>query len=152
MTLILKLFILIPLIGFLVSLVLPAKKEGLISWSAFCVVGLHLLLTLIFLGSWIYNGFPNYDLKDIVLYKTTGYEFFIDFAFDKITAVYLFVGSFITFLITIYSRYYMHRENGYRRFFNAILFFYLGYNIIIFSGNMETMFIGWEILGISSFL
>jgi NADH-quinone oxidoreductase subunit L len=152
MTLILKLFILIPLIGFLVSLVLPEKKEGLISWGAFITVGLHLLCTFIFLGVWIRDGFPTYDLKDIVLYQTTGYEFFIDFAFDKITAVYLFVGSFITFLITIYSRYYMHRESGYRRFFNAILFFYLGYNIIIFSGNMETMFIGWEILGISSFL
>ena len=46
----------------------------------------------------------------------------------------------------------MHRESGYKRFFNTILFFYLGYNIAIFSGNLETLFIGWEILGISSFL
>jgi len=58
----------------------------------------------------------------------------------------------ITFIITVYSRYYLHREEGYKRFFNVILFFYLGYNIVIFSGNLETLFIGWEILGISSFL
>ena len=46
----------------------------------------------------------------------------------------------------------MHRESGYKRFFSTILFFYLGYNFTILSGNFETLFIGWEVLGISSFL
>jgi NADH:ubiquinone oxidoreductase subunit 5 (subunit L)/multisubunit Na+/H+ antiporter MnhA subunit len=32
------------------------------------------------------------------------------------------------------------------------LFFYTGYNLTVLSGNLETLFIGWEILGISSFL
>lgn len=66
--------------------------------------------------------------------------------------VYLLVGSLLTFMVTIYSRYYLHREPGYKRFYNTILFFYLGYNVAIFSGNMETLFIGWEVLGLSSFL
>jgi NADH-quinone oxidoreductase subunit L len=52
----------------------------------------------------------------------------------------------------VYSRYYLHRERGYKRFFNTILFFFMGYNLVIFSGNLETLFVGWEILGISSFL
>jgi formate hydrogenlyase subunit 3/multisubunit Na+/H+ antiporter MnhD subunit len=46
----------------------------------------------------------------------------------------------------------LHREEGYKRFFNTVLFFYLGYTIVVLSGNLETLFIGWEILGISSFL
>src|SRR5690606_25932589 len=33
-----------------------------------------------------------------------------------------------------------------------ILFFYLGYNLIVLSGNLTTVFVGWEIAGISSFL
>ncbi|MEY5042300.1 MAG: hypothetical protein RLZZ414_1864, partial [Bacteroidota bacterium] len=41
---------------------------------------------------------------------------------------------------------------GYKRFFNTILFFFLGFNITLLSGNFETLFLGWEILGISSFL
>jgi NADH-quinone oxidoreductase subunit L len=98
------------------------------------------------------HGHPVLDEKDIVLFKSPGYEFFIDFYFDKITATYLFVGSFLTFLVALYSRLYLHREKGYERFFNTILFFYVGYNLVIFSGNLETLFIGWEILGISSFL
>jgi len=146
------LFVLLPLLGFLISLFIPAKKEALLSWVAFGTVGFHFLNAQIFFVYWLIHGHPILNLHDIELYKTDEYVFFLDFCYDKITAVYLLVGAFITFLITIYSRYYLHRESGYKRFFNTILFFYLGYNIAVFSGNIETLFIGWEILGISSFL
>ncbi|GAB3903491.1 hypothetical protein GCM10028803_32050 [Larkinella knui] len=152
MTSILHYFILLPLAGFLISLLIPEKKESLISWTAFSVVGLHMVCAFIFLVYWLLHGHSILNQKDFVVFQTNGYEFFIDFYFDKITASYLFVGSFLTFLVTVYSRYYLHREEGYKRFFNAILFFYLGYIITIFSGNLETLFIGWEVLGISSFL
>jgi NADH-quinone oxidoreductase subunit L len=148
----LHIFILLPVLGFLVSLLLPAKKEAWLSWSAFITVGLHLLAAVVYIVYWVLNKHQALNLKDIVVFKTDGYEFFIDFYFDKITVVYLFVGSFLTFLVTVYSRYYMHREEGYKRFFNAIMFFFVGYNIAIFAGNFETLFMGWEILGISSFL
>ena len=116
------------------------------------MVGLHFLSAIAFTGYWLINGHQTLNQKDIILFQTTDYEFFIDLFFDKITATYLLVGAFLTFLVTLYSRYYLHREHGYKRFFNTILFFYLGYNLAIFSGNLETLFIGWEILGISSFL
>lgn len=119
---------------------------------AFGTVGLHMVSFQVFVVYWLWSGHPTLNLKEIVLFKTDGYEFFVDFYFDKITATYLFVGSTLTFLVTVYSRYYLHRETGYKRFFNTILLFYLGYNITIFSGNLETLFIGWEVLGISSFL
>lgn len=152
MNLILQFFILIPLLGFAVSLLIPRKEETIISRVAFFSVGLHMISFQIFFIYWLFNGHPVLNLKEIVLFKTDGYEFFVDFYFDAITAVYLFVGSLLTFMVTIYSRYYMHREGGYKRFFNTVLFFYFGYNVTIFSGNLETLFIGWEILGISSFL
>ena len=145
-------FILLPIIGFIITMVIPIKEETLLSRSAFYTIGLHLIGAQAFILYWLLNDCPTLDIKDVVLFDAPGYEFFIDFSFDKITAVYLFVGSVLTFLITTYSRYYLHREDGYRRFFNAILSFYIGYNIVIFAGNLETLFIGWEILGISSFL
>lgn len=148
----LHLFIFIPLVGFILSLFLPEKNETLISRTAFFTVGLHLLTLLVFLGIWLTGGHPRLNIKDISLYSTEDYEFYLDFSFDRITAVYLFVGALLTFMVTIYSRYYLHRETGYKRFFNTTLFFYLGYNIAILSGNLETLFIGWEMLGVSSFL
>jgi NADH-quinone oxidoreductase subunit L len=152
MEIILTLFILIPFLGFLVSITISAKNENLISWVTFCTTGLQHVLAMLFVGYWIYLGGDAINVKEFVIYKTSGYEFFIDLYFDQISAVYLLVGSLLTFLITVYSRNYLHREDGYKRFFNTILFFYFSYNIIIFSGNFETLFIGWEILGVSSFL
>ena len=152
MTSFLDYFILIPLLGFLGSLFLPKSNETLISRWAFISVAVHMFGYQLFLIYWLTQGHPALNLKDLVLLKTPDYEFFIDFYFDNITAVYVFVGSLLTFMVTLYSRYYLHREVGYKRFFNTILLFYLGYNLVVFSGNLETLFIGWEILGISSFL
>lgn len=145
-------FLLLPLAGYIISLLIPDRQETLISRITFGMVGLHLISAVVFTGYWLFYGHPTLNEKDYILFQTTEYEFFIDLFFDKITATYLLVGAFLTFLVTLYSRYYLHRERGYKRFFNTILFFYLGYNLTIFSGNLETLFIGWEILGISSFL
>ena len=145
-------FILLPFIGFLISLFLPSKNENLISKLSIYAVGIHFVSFAFFTIYWLLKGHPTIDFKNLVIYKSEDYEFFIDFCFDKITVVYMLVGSFLTFLVTIYCSYYLHREQGYRRFFNTIMFFYLGYNITVFSGNLETLFVGWEILGISSFL
>lgn len=148
----LQFFIIVPIAGFVLSLLIPGKNENSISWTAFGTVGSHFAAAMAFVAYWLFMGRPTLNLKEIVLYSTDGYEFFVDFYFDKITATYLLVGSLLTFLVTVYSRYYLHRESGYKRFFNTILFFYIGYNFVIFSGNLETLFVGWEILGISSFL
>lgn len=152
MTQFINFFILLPFAGFLISLLIPERKERLISVIAFTTAGMHLAGAVMYLVLWLMQGHPVLNLKEITVFKTGNYEFLIDFFFDRVTAVYLFVGTFLTFMVTVYSRYYLHREEGYKRFFNTILFFFLGYNIAIFSGNFETLFIGWEMLGISSFL
>jgi NADH:ubiquinone oxidoreductase subunit 5 (subunit L)/multisubunit Na+/H+ antiporter MnhA subunit len=145
-------FILVPFIGFVLTLVIPERKEYALSSVAIYTTGLQFFMALIFSIYWLYQGRPLLNLEETHLYEDKNYVFFIDFFLDKVTIIYLLTGSFVTLLITRYSRYYMHLEPGYKRFFNTILFFYLGYNWTIFSGNFETLFVGWEILGISSFL
>ena len=152
MSQILQLFVLIPLVAFLVSLVIPRKKEKIISWLVIGSTTIHLAACAGFITYWLIKGYPVIDIKHIVFYKTTSFEFFIDFYFDKTTAVFAFVGSLIILLVAIFSRYYLHRDEGFKRFFNTTLLFFLGYNLVIFSGNFETLFIGWEILGFCSFL
>jgi NADH:ubiquinone oxidoreductase subunit 5 (subunit L)/multisubunit Na+/H+ antiporter MnhA subunit len=152
MNLTLHLFIWVPIFGFLVSLILPKKNETLISFTAFTTLAIQLSVATLFVGYWLFTGAETIQINDIVLFKNDEYVFQIDFLFDKITAVYLLVGAILTFMVTLYSRYYLHREAGYKRFFNTTLFFYVGYCLTTLSGNFETLFIGWEILGISSFL
>lgn len=148
----LPVFILIPLLGFGISLFVPERKEGLLSNLAFGTLATQLLALLAFLVAWFMGGAEVLNLKELVVYSDEGYEFFVDFLFDRISAVYLFTGGFIVMLVTVYSRYYLHREEGYKRFFNTVLFFYTGYTIVVLAGNLETLFIGWEILGVASFL
>ncbi len=152
LTSLLQFFILIPFVGFIFSLFIPDKMENAVSRTVLFTVGLHLIISWVFLVIWLIYNHPTLERSEIILFKTKEYQFLVSFYFDKISAVYLFVGSALTFLVTQYCRWYLHRESGYKRFFNIILFFYIGYNIIIFSGNFETLFVGWEILGFSSFL
>ncbi len=142
----------LPFFAFALSLIIPSKKENLLSRLSFISLGLQLVVSILFVAIWWWTGAEKINLKEFTVFKSEHYEFYIDFMFDRISAVFLLVGAYLTFLITLYSRYYLHRETGYKRFFNTLLFFYSGYNLIILSGNFETLFIGWEILGWSSFL
>ncbi|MBI2272072.1 MAG: hypothetical protein HYU69_17165 [Bacteroidetes bacterium] len=148
----LQLFIWIPLLGFIASLFIPKKNESVISFITISTLGIHLLGILLFITYWAINHFPILDIKHITIFQTENIEIFIDYYFDKVTAVFTAIGSFLAFLVAIFSRYYMHREEGYKRFFSTVLLFFLGYNLIIISGNFETMFVGWELLGVCSFL
>ncbi len=148
----LQYFIGLPLLGFVISLFFPESKEKAISSIAFGTVFLQLVGLVTFIIFWIIDGAKDLNLIELSILKTAHYEFFIDFYFDQISAVYLFIGALLTSMITTYSRYYLHREKGYKRFFNTVLLFFFGYNLVVLSGNFETLFIGWEIIGISSFL
>ena len=149
-----KIIILISFAGFIISLLIPKKSENLVSFVSYATIGSQLIGSIFFVGYWvIVKKCQEIDMKAFSIFKAgKNYDFYIDIFFDKITATFLIIGVLLTFLIVHYCRYYLHREPGYKRFFSILLFFYLGYNIIIFSGNLETLFIGWEILGISSFL
>jgi len=152
MSQLLQLFILLPLAGFLLSLLVPRKKESIIANIATAAVGLELVGTVAFIVWWALNKAPNLDIQHMVLYESPNFRFFFDFYFDRTTAVFALVGAISTGLVVVFSRYYLHRESGFKRFFLALLLFFTGYNLVVFSGNFETLFAGWEVLGITSFL
>jgi NADH-quinone oxidoreductase subunit L len=141
-----------PAIGLLTTLLLPAKAERKISTLAWWTVGIHFILTALLVAIWLTNSRTHLGGPEWVIFESGTYRFYIDFYVDNVTAFFALTGSSITLLILRFSRYYMHMEQGFKRFFSVILLFYFGYNWTILSGNFETLFLGWEILGISSFL
>lgn len=148
----LQLFVFLPLFGFILSLFFSNTKEKAISSVAIATVGLHLLFLVYFIIQWVLSGFETLDYKHFTFYKEGSIEIFLDFYFDKIAAIFSLLGALISLLVIVFSKYYLHRDSGFKRFFNTVLLFYFGYNVVIFSGNFETLFIGWEFLGITSFL
>jgi NADH:ubiquinone oxidoreductase subunit 5 (subunit L)/multisubunit Na+/H+ antiporter MnhA subunit len=104
------------------------------------------------LGVWAFSGFPEHEYYWFNLYEQDGFTFPVLFYLDKVSAVYLFCVWTIFAVIVKYCRVYLHRELGYKRFFQTIFGFVFGLNLIILSGSLGILFAGWEIVGISSFL
>lgn len=146
------LFILLPLLAILALQFIPVKKEKMISGlvQAVCLVSLGGSLAAIYY--WGTDEFSPVYRHLVTLYATEGFTFNISFYFDSLSAVFGTVGMIIFYLVAMFSKFYMHRDEGFRRFFSKLLLFLTGYNLIIFSGNFETLFMGWEIIGLSSFL
>jgi NADH-quinone oxidoreductase subunit L len=75
-----------------------------------------------------------------------------DFTVDRLTAVMLLVVTGVGSLIHIYSIGYMAHEGGYYRFFaylNLFMFFML---TLVLAANFLVMFVGWEGVGLCSYL
>jgi NADH:ubiquinone oxidoreductase subunit 5 (subunit L)/multisubunit Na+/H+ antiporter MnhA subunit len=148
----LTIFIAIPLLAFFSLLVLQNKDERPIAWIVRFTKVFYIAVAVLFCGWWMFNGFVPISYKFATLYETEHFVFAIHLYYDEITAVFSIVGSLLFFLVATFSKYYMHRDAGYKRFFLTILLFATAYNFIILAGNFETLFIGWEIKGICSFI
>jgi NADH-quinone oxidoreductase subunit L len=75
-----------------------------------------------------------------------------DFLIDKLTMIMLLIVTGIGSLIHIYSVGYMEHEEGYYRFFaylNLFMFFMLN---LVLAGNYLILFVGWEGVGLCSYL
>ena len=76
----------------------------------------------------------------------------VDFAIDRLTAVMLLVVTGVGTLIHIYSAGYMEHDSGFARYFaylNLFLFFML---VLVLAANFLVMFVGWEGVGLASYL
>src|ERR1700733_11327156 len=86
--------------------------------------------------------------------EATAHPFRVDFALqiDQLTVVMLMVVTFVGMLIHVYSTGYMAHEDGYYRFFcylNLFMFFML---TLVTGANLIVMFVGWEGVGLCSYL
>ena len=81
-------------------------------------------------------------------------SFTVDFAFylDQLSLVMLLVVSGVGFLIHIYSVGYMWDDPGYYRFFSYLNLFMFFMLTLVLADNYLVMFIGWEGVGLASYL
>src|SRR6516162_11660848 len=81
-------------------------------------------------------------------------RFQVDWGFllDPLSSVMVLVVTGIGFLIHIYSTGYMHEEDGYYRFFAYLNLFMFSMLTLVLGSNYLMMFIGWEGVGLCSYL
>jgi NADH-quinone oxidoreductase subunit L len=123
------------------------------------------IINLIAIGSvalsfgWVVKtllGLGSLDTKYVEHYFTWiqsgSLDIAVDFAVDRLTAVMLMVVTGVGLLIHIYSIGYMSHEGGYYRFFaylNLFMFFML---VLVLAQNFLLLFVGWEGVGLCSYL
>jgi NADH-quinone oxidoreductase subunit L len=80
--------------------------------------------------------------------------FRVDFSLqlDQLTVVMLLTVSFVGMLIHIYSTGYMAHEGGYYRYFSYLNLFMFFMLTLVLAANLIVMFVGWEGVGLCSYL
>ena len=89
------------------------------------------------------------------LYPWINIEYFsanIGYLIDQMSSVMIFVVCSISFFVHIYSTGYMTFDKDYSRFFSYISFFTFAMLLLVMSDNFIQMFIGWEGVGLASYL
>jgi NADH-quinone oxidoreductase subunit L len=74
------------------------------------------------------------------------------FLVDPLSAVMMLVVTFVGLLIHIYSIGYMHGDPGYARFFTYMNLFMTSMLVLVLANNYLLMFLGWEGVGLCSYL
>ena len=81
-----------------------------------------------------------------------GYHFYLGFWIDRLSAMMSVIVTFVSFLVHLYSIGYMRDDPGYQRFFSYMSLFTFAMLLLVTSNNMLQLFIGWEGVGLVSYL
>jgi proton-translocating NADH-quinone oxidoreductase chain L len=117
-----------------------------------CIFSWYLLLNSVF-----NPGVLPYTGTDLTLQWNWGsagflapYEF--RFHVDHLALTMLVVVTTISLLVQFYSQGYMDNSAGYARFFSYLSLFTFSMLVIVFAANFLVIFVGWELVGLSSYL
>jgi NAD(P)H-quinone oxidoreductase subunit 5 len=80
------------------------------------------------------------------------YHFVFKFEFDRLSIPFVILTFVLCGTVGAFANRYMHRERGFHRFFLLLSLFVVGMVTTSLAGTVETLFSGWELVGLSSAL
>ena len=80
------------------------------------------------------------------------YHFHLKFVFDRLSVPFALLTFVLVGTVGAFANRYLHRERGFHRFFSMYALFLLGMIVATLAGTVETLFVGWELVGLSSAL
>ncbi|HEU4683212.1 MAG TPA: NADH-quinone oxidoreductase subunit L [Nitrospira sp.] len=119
-----------------------------LAWGS---VGLSFLCTVGVVADVLQTGIAH----EVIAYQWIfGGDLSINLAYlvDPLTCVMLLVVTGVGFLIHVYSVGYMHGEDGFTRFFTYMNLFMVSMLLLVMGNNYVVLFIGWEGVGLCSYL
>lgn len=147
---------LFPLIGFLVNGLFgkTIKQEKVIgSIGSLAVLGSFIVATMTLLKMISLPAAERVHNVNIFTWiKSGNFQADIAFLIDPLSCVMLMVVTGVGFLIHVYSIGYMHGEEGFYRFFAYLNLFTFSMLLLVMGNNLLLMFVGWEGVGLCSYL
>lgn len=129
---------------------LPARMVPLIGSGS---VGLSAVVALLFAGEFI-SSEPGHVVRQTLWtwISVAGFEPAFGFHLDALSLTFVFVITFVGFLIHVYSAEFMHDDEGYSRFFAFLNLFVGSMLILVLADNLLLLYFGWEGVGLCSYL
>src|SRR5262245_24711182 len=143
----------LPLLGFIIN----GLARKVLSKSLISVIGCGVVLAAFILSIWVF-----FEVKSGNTYVANYFDFLsvrslnIPFAFqiDQLSTIFLLIITGVGFLIHVYSTSYMHEEatEHFGRYFSYLNLFIFSMLLLVMGANYIIMFIGWEGVGLCSYL
>jgi formate hydrogenlyase subunit 3/multisubunit Na+/H+ antiporter MnhD subunit len=106
---------LLPFAGAAATMALGPDREARLARTAIATTTVHIVATLALVAAWWLGGRAPVDVLLLTLYAKEDTTLALRAAVDGLSLAFLGVGAWLTWLVTLYSRIYLHRESGYRR-------------------------------------
>jgi NADH-quinone oxidoreductase subunit L len=143
---------LFPLAGFLyITFFGKGFSKNFIGGIGSAAILLSFIVSLLVFSTQMHEAHPT--VVKVFDWITAG-SFNIDFSFlvDPLSAIYLLFITGVGFLIHVYSIGYMHEDEGFNRFISYLNLFVFFMLILVLGDSYVTMFVGWEGVGLCSFM
>jgi NADH-quinone oxidoreductase subunit L len=146
---------LLPLLGFLIIGLNVNKLSNKLSAYIACGSVFISFLLSVFVFVNLLNAPIDHRFFSVTIISwinTAGFSADIAFLVDPLSSIMLLIITGVGFLIHLYSVGYMHDDAGFNKFFSYLNLFVFFMLILVMGSNYLLMFVGWEGVGLCSYL
>ena len=147
------LILFLPLVAFIINIIFGKRLPRQGDWVSIGAILITLILSLSLLMNMLMNWDSDFSHEAVISWIDLGaFKINLGFFVDNITVVMLVVVSLISSMTHIFSLEYMKGDIRYNRYYAYLGLFTFSMNGIVLANNVMSLYIFWELVGVSSYL